>query len=104
MKRVWDTIVGVIIAAFLLFIVYNMVTGGRSIITDVTNLVHAVTTSPQPVEHLPIPPASDSGFPPCIAEGAPNYPCYWDADTMGNGQGVSFVRDVTGTFVYGWDE
>lgn len=33
--------------------------------------------------------------PPCAAEDSPG-PCYWHADTRGNGQGHSFYRDETG--------
>lgn len=30
-----------------------------------------------------------TSLPPCDFEDSPN--CYWDADTMGNGSGLSFV-------------
>lgn len=40
------------------------------------------------------------GLPPCATEDSTN--CYWDADTMGNGEGLSFI-DIDGTVYYEGD-
>lgn len=39
------------------------------------------------------------GYAPCQFEDS--FGCYWDADTMGNGQGVSFVVDANGNYTFG---
>lgn len=44
-------------------------------------------------------PAQYGGYPPCLTEDAAG-PCYWDADTMGNGIGQSFTVDADGTVTY----
>lgn len=89
----------VIVCLFLLWIA--SATLGFDLVMAIQDLITGIATSGNPVEYAPIEWHMETGFPPCIAEDAPNYPCYWDAETMGNGQGVSFVRDVTGTYVYG---
>lgn len=42
------------------------------------------------------------GYSPCVTEDSPG-PCYWDAKTMGNGQGRSFTIDTNQHITY-WDE
>jgi len=40
------------------------------------------------------------GYAPCEYEDSPG-PCYWDASTMGNGVGQSYVVHADGTVEYG---
>lgn len=39
------------------------------------------------------------GYEPCATEDSVG-PCYWDADTMGNGEGRSFVVEPDGQVIY----
>lgn len=38
-------------------------------------------------------------MPSCVTEDAPG-PCYWDADTRGNGMGMSFIVTERGDVIY----
>lgn len=38
--------------------------------------------------------------PPCEYDDGANAPCYWDAQTMGNGVGHSFIVDVNRVVTY----
>lgn len=61
-------------------------------------LVIAVTVSV--LVHRPSTPAwAPAGYAACELEDSPG-PCYWNADTMGNGTGTSFYVDAAGTYTY----
>jgi hypothetical protein len=93
-KAVWDVLVALAILVLCAMVVWTVFTG-RSLIQDVENLVNAVRYSTQPIGPLERVPA-------CPTEDAPG-PCYWDADTMGNGEGKSFTVDRFGNVTY-WGE
>lgn len=84
MRRAWDWFVALVLVIVSLMVVWALL--GRDLVTDVLDLTHAVVTSAQPVDMV---------IPPCVTENSPG-PCYWDADTMGNGEGVSFNVDAFG--------
>jgi len=59
------------------------------------DMAHHVIEQSQPLDR-------EALVPPCATEDAPG-PCYWDADTMGNGEGKSFTVDRFGNVTY-WGE
>jgi hypothetical protein len=59
------------------------------------NMAHHIIEQSQPLDR-------EALVPPCATEDAPG-PCYWDADTMGNGEGKSFTVDRFGNVTY-WGE
>lgn len=83
-----DWVVGIAILTLCLMVVWGI--AGRDFTRDVESVVHAVLSSNQPVGLV---------VPPCPTEDSPG-PCYWDADTMGNGVGASFTVNQFGQVTY----
>jgi hypothetical protein len=67
------------------------------------HVVHEVAVVPGSVASIPVPRAAiaavypDLTIPPCATEDAAN--CYWDADSMGDGSGRSFIT-LSGVYYY----
>lgn len=49
--------------------------------------------------HTPQDKADLSKYPPCVTEDSSG-PCFWNADTRGNGEGLSFFVEADGTVNY----
>ena len=90
LRRAIEWVLSLALIALAISVLYGALSGGRWLPDDIGSVVHAVLTSGQPVDAL---------IPPCIAEDSPG-PCYWDADTMGNGLGHSFTVDQFGHVTY----
>lgn len=56
--------------------------------------VSVVTTTPATQDTINLP------IRPCTEDGTVDYSCYWDAATMGNGEGNSYVVDDKGHVIY----